>query len=223
MGYWLASHRTVQVEGVMSRFDPRYWTVNFPRPMMASVVTTAPDALRVDAVFYRADDLAGLIWASEDVIDHPLLRYATSRDYRDCTLRFRWRSAGVLPLDAVNGPTLTIEGRDASGAPRAWYVRLWNQAVGTPTDAVVSIDFATVSGGFLLPGEADPVWAGDVDRMFVSIVAPGFDGSDTPLAAPVEGWVELSDIDCAGPGSVLAVGGWRCDRARTWAWHRERV
>ena len=108
MGHWLATERTVQRADVISRFDPRFWTVNFPRPMMASVVTTAPDALRVDAVFYRADDLAGLIWASEDVIDHALLRYETSRDYRGSTLRFRWQSAGVMPLDAVNGPTLTI-------------------------------------------------------------------------------------------------------------------
>ena len=35
--------------GLVKRFDPRFWTVNFPRPMMASVVTTAPDALRVEA------------------------------------------------------------------------------------------------------------------------------------------------------------------------------
>jgi len=75
MGHWLASARGGQVEGVISRFDPAYWTVNFPRPMMASVITTAPDALRVDAVFYRQDDLAGLIWEAEDRHDHVLLRY----------------------------------------------------------------------------------------------------------------------------------------------------
>jgi hypothetical protein len=73
MGHWLARERRGQVDGVISRFDPVYWTVNFPRPMMASVVTTAPDALRVDAVFYRGDDLAGLIWESADRHDHPLL------------------------------------------------------------------------------------------------------------------------------------------------------
>ena len=43
----------------ISRFDPRFWTVNFPRPMMAAVTTTAPDALRVDAVFYRAGRSGG--------------------------------------------------------------------------------------------------------------------------------------------------------------------
>ncbi|MBY0306736.1 MAG: DUF2460 domain-containing protein [Sphingomonas sp.] len=206
MGHWLATERTVQRADVISRFDPRFWTVNFPRPMMASVVTTAPDALRVDAVFYRADDLAGLIWASEDVIDHALLRYETARDYRGSTLRFRWQSAGVMPLDAVNGPTLTIEGRDAAGTPRAWYVRLWNYASGGPEDAQIAIDFAALDGGFLLPGEADPVWAGDVDRLFVSMVAPGYTGGDALLSVPVEGWVELSAISADGPGAVLAIG-----------------
>ncbi|OQW72304.1 MAG: hypothetical protein BVN33_12385 [Proteobacteria bacterium ST_bin13] len=206
MGHWLATERTVQRADVISRFDPRFWTVNFPRPMMASVVTTAPDALRVDAVFYRADDLAGLIWASEDVIDHALLRYETARDYRGSTLRFRWQSAGVMPLDVVNGPTLTIEGRDAAGTPRAWYVRLWNYASGGPEDAQIAIDFAALDGGFLLPGEADPVWAGDVDRLFVSMVAPGYTGGDALLSVPVEGWVELSAISVDGPGAVLAIG-----------------
>ena len=98
----------------------------------------------------------------------------------------------MLALDAVNGPVLTIEGRDAGGNPRAWYVRLWNYASGTPGDAIVSIDFASVAGGFALPGEADPVWAGDVDRMFVSLVSQGYTGEDAALAAPVEAWIELS-------------------------------
>ena len=206
MAFWLAAERTVQAESVVTRFDPRFWTVNFPRPMMASVVSTTADALRVDAVFYRQDDLAGLIWESEDVRDHPLLRYETARDYRRCRLRFRWRSAGVLALDAVNGPTLTIEGRDAGGAARTWYVRLWNYAVGTPEDAVVSIDFASVIGGFELPGEADPVWAGDIDRMFVSICPIGFTKEPADLAARQEGWVTLSDMACDGSGAVLAIG-----------------
>src|SRR3990167_1726987 len=112
MGWWLATARDQIRKDWIKRFDPRFWTVNFPRPMMAAVTTTAPDALRVDAVFHSAADLAGLIWDAEDRIDHPLLGYETARDFRGLTLRFRWRSSGVLPLDAVNGPTLTIEGRD---------------------------------------------------------------------------------------------------------------
>ena len=206
MGHWLARERVDQAAGLISRFDPMYWTVNFPRPMMAAVTTIAPDALRVDCVFYRRDDLAGLIWDSADAHDHPLLRYDTERDYRGCRLRFRWRSGGVLVLDAVNGPVLTIEGRDAGGAARSWYVRLWNYASGTPEDAEVAIDFAALDGGFTLPGEADPVWAGDVDRMFVSLVAPGYDAAGGVLDAPVEGWAELTGIACEGSGAVIGCG-----------------
>ena len=183
MGHWLAPAGAGKTHGWVKRFDAGYWTVNFPRPMMASAVTIGPDAFRVEAVFYRKDDLAGLIWEAEDRWDHPLLRYETDRDFRNCTLRFRWRSSGVKALDAVHGPTLTIEGRDAAGAARSWYVRLWNYAQGDPEDAAIDLDFGTLAGGW----EADdPVWAGDVDRMFVSLVAPDYDATEMALAAT--GW-----------------------------------
>jgi hypothetical protein len=193
-------------KGWLKRFDPRYWTVDFARPMMASVTSDMPRALRVEAVFYRKQDLAGLIWEAEDRWDHPLLAYETRRDFRHTQLNFRWRSGGVKPLDALHGPTLTIEGRDAAGSPRAWYVRLWNYAVGTAEDAVVSLNFDALDGGFLLPGEADPVWAGDIDRMFISLVPPTYDGGDGVLAPPVAGWAEMSEIVSSGSGSVLAIG-----------------
>ncbi|MET0251753.1 MAG: DUF2460 domain-containing protein [Novosphingobium sp.] len=207
MAFWLADKRRGQRAGWLQRFDPRFWTVDFPRPMMAALTTPAPDALRIDAVFYQAGDLAGAIWESEDRWDHPLLAYATDRDYVRTTLRFRWRSAGVLPLDAVNGPTLTIEGRDATGAARTWYVRLWNYAQGTPTDAQIMLPFSQLAGGFVLPGEADPVHPSAIDRLFISLVPIGFEpGSAAPLPVPVEGWVELTGISCEGDRPLLAVG-----------------
>lgn len=193
-------------KGWLKRFDPRFWTVDFARPMMASVTSDAPGVLRVEAVFYRKQDLTGLIWEAEDRWDHPLLAYETKRDFRHTQLSFRWRSGGVKPLDALHGPTLTIEGRDPAGNPRAWYVRLWNYAEGTGEDAVVRLDFDALDGGFLLPGEADPVWAGDIDRMFISLVPPDYDGGAAVLAAPVAGWAEMSAIAASGSGSVLTIG-----------------
>ncbi len=190
----------------MKRFAPTHWTVNFPRPMMAGVVTTAADALRADAVFYGSGDLAGLIWEAEDKWSHPLLAYETARDFRECVLRFRWRSGGLRQLDETHGPTLTVEGRDEAGNPRSWYVRLWNYADGTAEDAWVTLNFADLDGGFLLPGEADPVWAGDVDRMFISIAPPDYDAGTIVFGAAVEGWVEVSGISCDGAGSVLSIG-----------------
>ncbi|HYI39281.1 MAG TPA: DUF2460 domain-containing protein [Allosphingosinicella sp.] len=203
MAHWLAPPGAGRQRGFVKRFDARLWTVNFPRPMMASVVTTGPDSLRVDCVFYKADDLAGLIWEAEDRFDHPLLAYETSRDFRGCRLAFRWRSGGIRALDSVDGPTLTIEGRDSGGAARSWFVRLWNYAEGIPEDSAITLDFADLAGGW--EGE-DPVWAGDVDRMFLSMVAPGFTREDLPLAAPAEGWAELSQLACDGAGSVLGTG-----------------
>jgi uncharacterized protein (TIGR02217 family) len=203
MPHWLAPVGAAKTLGWVKRFDARYWCVDLPRPMMASAVTAGPNSLRVEAVFYRADDLAGLIWEAEDRRDHPLLRYETDRDFRRCRLSFRWRSSGVKALDAEHGPTLTIEGRDEAGEPRSWFVRLWNYAEGAPEDAAVSLDFAALAGGW----EADdPVWAGDVDRMFISLVAPDHSGADEMLGAPAEGWAELSEIACDGSGSVLATG-----------------
>jgi uncharacterized protein (TIGR02217 family) len=206
MPYWLCDKRRRQKSVPVMRFDPRFWTVNFPRPMMASVVTTGPESLRVDAVFYNSDDLAGLIWESEDKWDHPLLAYRTNRDYRRLTVSFRWQSQGIMPLDAINGPTLTIEGRDAGGQAKSWYVRLWNYATGTPEDARIVLNFSDLNGGFLLPGEADPVYAGDIDRMFMSLVPPGYTGLSGNLTAPAEGWAELSQIRCDGAGVMLDTG-----------------
>lgn len=206
MGFWLADKRTAQQTSYIQRFDPRFWTVNFPRPMMASVVTTAPDALRVDATFYNSDDLAGLIWETEDTLDHPLLAYETIYDHARLSLHFHWRSSGVMPLDQVNGPTLTIEGRDAAGNPKAWYVRLWNYASGTPTDADIHLEFSNLNGGFLLPGEADPVHPQDIDRLFISIIPPDYDGAGTRYASPKIGWVEMSAIKADGGGAVLEIG-----------------
>ncbi|MFM5947923.1 MAG: DUF2460 domain-containing protein [Novosphingobium sp.] len=207
MAFWLAARREGQDSDWIQRFDPRFWTVNFPRPMMAALTCPATDTLRVDATFLRQGDLAGVIWDSTDSIDHPLLRYATNRDYARTRLSFRWRSGGVIALDAVNGPTLTIEGRDAAGTARSWYVRLWNYAQGSASDALISLDFSDLAGGFLLPSEADPVHPSEIDRIFISLVAPGYvAGSTAPLPAPVEGWAELSALCCEGQHAMLEVG-----------------
>ncbi|WP_435418954.1 DUF2460 domain-containing protein [Parerythrobacter aurantius] len=205
MTFWLARERNGQHHDHIQRFDPRFWTVNFPRPMMASVVTTGPDSLRVDCEFHHEGELAGLIWDSVDRLDHPLCAYATDRNYEHTVLRFRWRSSGAIALDAVNGPTLTIEGRDAQGAPRAWYVRLWNYADGTPEDAQVELRFSDLESGFVLPGQ--PVWPKDIDRMFVSLVPPGYvAGSSAPLPQRADGWVELTAIACEGERAMLEIG-----------------
>lgn len=121
-------------------------------------------------------------------------------------LSFRWRSTGLTALNAVNGPTLTIEGKDAGGAPRGWYVRLWNYAVGGAADARITLDFDALDGGFVLPGEADRVDPRRIDRMFISMVPPGYDGaSNALLATPATAQLRIDDLMCDGPGSVIAL------------------
>lgn len=205
MAFWLARERRAQESTFIQRFDPRFWTVNFPRPAMASVVTTGPDSLRVDLELHHAGELVGLIWESADTLDHPLLAYQTDRDYARTTLRFRWQSNGVIALDQPNGPTLTIEGRDAAGLPRTWYIRLWNYAQGTPTDARINLPFSALESGYGLPGE--PIHPGDIDRMFISLVAPGFVwGSTAPLPARFDGSVTMSEIAADGARAMLELG-----------------
>ncbi len=205
MSYWLAQKRTSQECSHIQRFDPRFWTVNFPRPAMASVITTGPDAMQIDVEFHNKGELVGLIWESEDTLDHPLLAYETDGDYSHTTLSFHWQSQGVIALDAVNGPTLTIEGRDENGQARTWFVRLWNYASGSPEDAHISVPFSHLEAGFTLPGET--VVPTRIDRLFISLVPPGFvAGSTEPLANRVNGRVSISQINSDGGRAMLAIG-----------------
>jgi len=205
MTYWLARERNGQQTDFIQRFDPRFWTVDFPRGDMASVVTPSPDSLVVDVELNLENGLIGLIWESEDRFDHPLLAYDTDRDYSRTTLSFRWQSSGVLPLDATHGPTLTIEGRDAAGNARSWYVRLWNYATGAPDDARVVLPFSELREGWLADGEL--IAPGDIDRMFISLVSPGYDPDAAGLLpAQVSGQITLSGIVCDGDRAMLTIG-----------------
>jgi uncharacterized protein (TIGR02217 family) len=171
-------------------------------------VVTAGDGhgLSVECEFLREGDLVGLIWESQDTRSHPAHARETNRDYSDCTLSFHWESTGVIALDAVNGPTLTIEGTDAAGHEQVWLVRLWNYAAGTPESADVTLDFNALDGGFSLPADAARVDPARIDRMFISLVAPGYSqGSQELFSAPVQGSATISNIRCDGAGSVLAI------------------
>ena len=207
MNLWFTLRGAKIVRTHVKRFDPLHWSVDFPRGTIASIVTT-DDAhgLEIRCEFLRKGDLVGLIWDSEDRLAHPAHARETARDYSHCVLKFRWQSSGVMALDAANGPTLTIEGTDAAGAARSWFVRLWNYASGSPTDAVVTLDFDALDGGFALPANADRVDPTRIDRMFISLVAPGYiEGSSDMFPAPAQGSVTLSGISCDGSGSVLAI------------------
>ncbi len=205
MAHFLASAGDQQRTGWMKRFAPACWTVDFPRPMMAAVTAPDPGTLRLDLDFLTTSDLAGLVWESGDRWSHPLLAYRTDRDYRGVRLEFDWVAApGLMPLDALNGAVLTIEGRDAEGVPRTWYVRLWNYAEGSPAEARIRLDFDALRAGFGPDG--DIVHAADIDRLFISLVPALYDGSGVALAQPVSTHVELRGMVASGPRSTLVTG-----------------
>ncbi|KLE34459.1 DUF2460 domain-containing protein [Aurantiacibacter luteus] len=205
MAYWLADKREGQDSDFLQRFDADYWTVDFPRPAMASIITQRSDTVRVDCEFHHRNELVGLIWDSEDRFDHPLLGYATDRDYSRTTLTFLWTSRDVRHLDEVNGPTLTIEGRDTDGNARSWFVRLWKYAEGAPNRATVTLPFSNLREGWLADG--DLVNPAAIDRMFISIVPPGYDPADpSPFAQATTGVVGLSNIRVAGERAMLELG-----------------
>lgn len=202
---YLATRADQIRKGWTKRFRPSLWTVDFPRPMMAAAHLLEDGGLRLELDFLTRADLVGLIWSCEDRLSHPLLAYATDRDLRGCRLAFDYVSGpGVMPLDAVNGAVLTIEGRDEGGAARTWYVRLWNYARGPAESARIELDMGALRAGFGTDGEL--VFTGDVDRLFLSVVPAGFDGSDAPLPEAVSTHVEFRNWTVSGPRSTLATG-----------------
>jgi uncharacterized protein (TIGR02217 family) len=207
MNHWFTASDAPIVETHVKRFDPLHWTVDFPRGTIASIVTSSDGhGLTVTADFLRKGDLVGLIWESEDRHAHAAHARETARDYSRCKLSFRWQSTGVMSLDAANGPTLTIEGKDDSGVDRAWYVRLANFAAGSSTDALITLDVDALDGGFALPADADRVNPRAIERMFISIVPPDYaDGSAALRATPAQASVTISGIACEGSGSVLTI------------------
>lgn len=189
----------------VKRFRRSLWTVDFPRPMMAAAHLVENEGLRLELDFLTRADLVGMIWSCEDRWSHPLLAYATDRDLRGCKLAFEYVAGpGVMPLDAVNGAVLTVEGRDAGGMPRTWYVRLSNYATGASESSHIELDMGALRAGFGDDGE--PVYTGDVDRIFMSVVPAGFDGTSTPLSAPVSTYVEFRNWRVTGPRSTLSIG-----------------
>ena len=206
MNHWFTQPDAPIVRTHVKRFDPLHWTVDFPRGAIASVVTTDAHGLSVTCEFLREGDLVGLIWDSEDKHAHPAHARETSRDYSNCVLSFHWESSGLIALDALSGPTLTIEGEDEAGDPQIWLVRLWNYAQGTPTSADVTLDFDALDAGFTLPAEAVRVHPRAIDRLFISLVPPGYvEDSEAVFATPVAASATVTNVRCDGAGSVLAI------------------
>lgn len=168
-------------DGTIRRFEPAYWTVDFPISMMATVITTGPDGLRMKALFRTSRDLMGLIWEIEDRADHGAYAYPRRKDYRGCALEFDWASSGIRPMDQLQSVTLTVE-TFTSGTH---YIRLWNyKTAGTPDDCHIRIAFddSTLSGYY---ADTAVPWE-DVKRMFISLLPEAAGRGTCSLAADAD-------------------------------------
>lgn len=207
MRHWFTRADLKLQQATVKRFDPSHWTVEFPRESMACVVSQpSRNEMEVTATFARKGDLVGLVFDSEDRHVHVGHRRRLNNDYSGCVLSFRWQSANILSLEAVNGPTLTIEGEDEAGERLTWFVRLWNYASGTAADAHIVLPFDQLDAGFAFPSDAQRVNPRAITRMFISLVAPGFQpGNEERFAVPVTGSVTISNVECEGSGSTIAI------------------
>jgi uncharacterized phage protein (TIGR02218 family) len=178
------------------RFEPAYWTVDFPIAMMATLVTTGANAMRLKALFRTNRDLMGLIWAIEDQDDHGAYAYPRRKDYRGCNLSFDWASSGIRPMDKLQSVTLTVETFNSG----THFIRIWNyKTSGTPNNCHISITFdaSTLSGYY---SDTTVPWA-DVKRMFISLLplAAGR-GNCTLAAGAANGATSLSiNVGDSGP------------------------
>jgi hypothetical protein len=59
---------------------------------------------------------------------------------------------------------------------------------------------------FILTIYGVEVLAGDIDRMFISMVPPSYSSGGSVFPAGAEGWVELDQIRCDGAGVMLDTG-----------------
>ncbi len=73
----------------LPRFDPKFWTVDFNKEMLATITPLSGDTFKVSAQFRSNADFIGVKWTSEDHFDHDYFKYATDNDYTNTILAFR--------------------------------------------------------------------------------------------------------------------------------------
>jgi len=191
--------KKADADGTIRRFEPAYWTVDFPISMIATAVTTGENALRVKTVFRFNGDLVGLIWDTEDRDDAGTFAYPRRKDYRGVVLEFDWVSTGIRALDLEQGPNLVVE--TFGGA--TFNVRLWNYSTtGTATDCHIRLDLSAVKAGFA--ADTDIPWE-NVKRIWISLVPEDYVEDGTTQIGETAGQLDLSNITVTGANSTLPI------------------
>ncbi|WP_411372668.1 non-contractile tail sheath protein [Enterococcus thailandicus] len=115
----------------MYKLQAKYLTINFNFEMTASVVTQNENSFSVQGHFRTTDDLAGLIWETEDTHSHESLKYPTNPNFKNVSLSYDYALSGYTEaLDSDKASALTIQTVDG----KIHYIRLWNYVTNRPED-----------------------------------------------------------------------------------------
>lgn len=89
------------------------WTINSNFEASACVTSETDSDLTVTGTFRTENDLVGLYWYSEDLIQHPYISYGSKSDYSGVTLEFDYDMSGCLDF-ASGRVSITIKKKDGS-------------------------------------------------------------------------------------------------------------
>ena len=167
--------------------------------MVATVVTQLSPAgsreMLTSCVFRTTGDLAGLLWDSTDTHSHPYYQYGTNLDYSTTVWQFDFAITNLIPIDQLNGLTLTVTHSDSSQN----FIRLYNYLIaGGPTAGTIRLPFASVMGGF---NATNPVDWTNITEMQISLVPTNYaSGGTTPIVPPAgEASLLMSNFEVSGP------------------------
>lgn len=191
----------------MMRLCPMFWQINFNSAMTGSIISdSVNNTLLVTSVFRTEGDLLGLIFSSEDNYNNALFSYVTNNDYSNIVLSFTLTLNNLLPLDNLNGTTLTIEGYDVNGNSFTVYVRLNNYAtLNTDGSYNCILDFDNLYSGYnSTASDWAPVYVKNITSMFFSLVPINYvAGSTQYLSEEQIATFLMSNIQVTGPELIV--------------------
>jgi hypothetical protein len=186
----------------MERFTPRFFALDGPRSMSFALTTSNRD-MSVDWTARKNNDLCGIIWNSEDQLDAVSIGYAQNNDYRHLIWTFNVEVSPTAPVlnDPAKALSLTIEGYNEVGDAVTYIVALFNYASAPATrSSSITLNFDSIKAGFFAD---QPMYLGNVMRLFIGAVSSSYTGADTPLSSAENGYLRITNSVCSGPNSTV--------------------
>jgi len=209
-GPWSGPYR-IHVLPPVRRFEPMYWHINMPLSISASIITTGPDGVKLDAILRRVNDIVGMKWSSKDEWDHLQIGYLQTNNYVNCSWEFDFEVTGLPGLDEgaevseVPGIIMTV--KDDEGVD--YYIRLVNYLEsGTAAAGHIRLNFSgsPVYGGYNIEdaGQRVSVPWDRIVEFSIGLAPPEYDREDdSPLEEPLAVTLELSNISVTGDNAYV--------------------